>query len=141
MPSSEYQKKWYQKNKEKLLEKQKQYYENNKEKILEYQKEWVENNKEKTKVYKKNCYDKKTYQSQKCYKLNKWKGRGVILKEDEDWDSVYEYYLICENCEECGVKLTIDRYRTSTTKCLDHSHETGFIRNIVCHSCNMKRRG
>lgn len=42
---------YYQKNKEKLLEKHNEYYQDNKEKMQENSKEWKENNKEKYKEY------------------------------------------------------------------------------------------
>ena len=44
-------------------------------------------------------------------------------------------------CEICEVKLTIDRYTTSTTRCLDHDHSINDrfnIRGVLCHSCNSK---
>jgi hypothetical protein len=36
--------------------------------------------------------------------------------------------------------LTEDRYNTSTTRVLDHSHITGQFRNILCCACNNRRK-
>ena len=55
-------------------------------------------------------------------------------------DGLYEHYLKTTHCDECEVELTYDKVRTTTTKCMDHCHETGQFRNILCHSCNSKRR-
>mgnify|MGYP003654513293 CR=1 FL=1 len=43
-------------------------------------------------------------------------------------------------CENCDVELTEDRYNTSTTRVLDHSHITGQFRNILCCACNNRRK-
>jgi len=72
-------------------------------------------------------------------KYKDWKYRGIKLRPNEDWESVYLFYITCEECENCGVELTHGKPRKSTTRCLDHDHETGFIRDVICHSCNIKR--
>ena len=141
----EKRKEYYQKNKEKIKERTKKYKEKNKqlikeknrlytlknkEKRKEYMTEYINNNKEKIKEYR---------QTEECIKItriSRWKFRGIKC---EDWDKLYNIYLSQSNCEECGIELTYDKRNTTTTKCLDHDHETGEFRNILCNLCNVKR--
>tara|TARA_R110001606_G_scaffold153012_1_gene293933 strand:- start:167 stop:502 length:336 start_codon:yes stop_codon:yes gene_type:complete len=102
-------------------------------------KEWCQKNKEKlnkkSREYSKEY--RKTDKGKKLAIIRKWKHRGVI---SNDYDSLYNYYLSINNCEECNIELTRDNVRTKTTKCLDHDHDTGLFRNILCHTCNVKRQ-
>jgi len=68
--------------------------------------------------------------------ISRWKGYGIIC---DDWDALYEKYLTTTHCEQCNVELTTDRYNTETTRCLDHNHDTHLFRNVLCHSCNVRR--
>jgi hypothetical protein len=133
----EYQKEYRENNKEKIKECKKEYRENNKGKIKEQTKEYYENNKEKikeqTKEYKKEY--NKTTAGIKSNRIKNWKTRGVI---SDDYSSLYDYYLNCKNCEECSIELLEGNYG-GNKKCLDHDHETGLFRNILCNSCNIKR--
>jgi len=131
--------KYYNKNKEKIKERTREsrhkYYHENKEKEAERSKVYYEKNKEKEAQRQKAYY--KTEQGLKSNRICHWKHKGVIC---ENFDDLYDYYINCKDCENCGIELTIDRYTTATTRCLDHCHESGMFRDVLCHSCNTKRR-
>lgn len=105
------------------------YYQQNKHKINQHQKEYNNENKDKIKTYQERNPDK--------LKIADWKRNGMKLKPNEDWESIYLFYITCEECEECGVKLT--NGQKSNSRNLDHDHDTGFIRNVLCFGCNIRR--
>jgi len=73
--AKEYQKKYYENNREKNKEYQKEYRENNRDKILEYQKEWRINNREeilkKKKEYRENNREEILKKKKEYYEKNK----------------------------------------------------------------------
>jgi len=84
-------------------------------------------------------YKKQYRQSEKGIKSNRigqWKYMGVKC---EDFDELYTRYICSTNCEECGIDFSNIKMSNSY-KCLDHDHETGLVRNIICMSCNKSRR-
>ena len=62
--------------------------------------------------------------------ISHWKHYGVIY---HDFDELYEIYIKTMNCTHCSkeFKNTRDRH-------LDHDHETGAFRKIVCNKCNTR---
>ena len=100
----------------------------NNDKRLQQKKEWRELNKDYNKVYGQ------TAVGIKSRRISSWKFRGMILRQGEDWDSIYRKYIDCTNCEECN-----KFFQNSKDRNLDHCHTTGYIRNIVCHRCNIIR--
>jgi hypothetical protein len=59
-----------------------------------------------------------------------WKFRGVIY---HNFDELYEVYIKTMNCWHCNKEFVSTRDRQ-----LDHNHETGAFRAIVCNKCNSK---
>tara|TARA_R110001632_G_C11026144_1_gene381195 strand:- start:69 stop:410 length:342 start_codon:yes stop_codon:yes gene_type:complete len=108
---------------EKRKEKSRLYYLANKDKINQ-------NNTDNYNIYRN------TPEGLKKSRINNWKQYGVI---HDDYSSLYEYYLNCENCEECNVELVSGNYGANK-RCLDHDHITGLFRNVLCLTCNIKRK-
>tara|TARA_R110002126_G_scaffold40007_1_gene117958 strand:+ start:319 stop:891 length:573 start_codon:yes stop_codon:yes gene_type:complete len=159
----QYQKEYREKNKEILSQKQKEHRKNNielyrqkdkedyqKRKNTLNHKEYQENNKDKKrerdKLYYQKNKDKKnqqrkewsqTEQGKKLCKITDWKSQGI---KSSNFDLVYERYINTNYCEVCNIELTHGRYNTKTTRCLDHQHASGEIRNILCHHCNTQRK-
>ena len=126
---------YYEKNKEKINERQRLYKEKNKEKNKEYQRLYDEKNKERIKEYKRLYHQ--TEAGIKGRRISDWKRRGVVC---HDFEELYKTYMNISFCDFCKVELTYDKTTTATTKCLDHDHVSGEFRNILCNSCNVKRR-
>ena len=109
----------YQKNKEKNIEKSKENYQKNKDKISKKKKEYQQ-----------------TPKGKKAKIKNTWKTRGLKM---ENFEQIYKRYCKTTNCDNCGVKLT-KIGKNNTFKVMDHDHQTGEFRNVLCHLCNMRRR-
>ena len=112
------------KNKGKLAIKRKASYLKNKEKYAINSKAYRLKNREKLKEF--------YIENHKKLMIKKWKKRGLI---SEIYGAIYDYYNGVLNCERCSVTLTTGE-NCKTRKCLDHCHQTGLFRDVICHSCN-----
>ena len=67
----------------------------------------------------------------KTQTLCKWKRIGVI---NDNLEEIYETYINTTECNHCGkvFESTRDRH-------LDHCHETGLFRKIVCRRCKRQK--
>ena len=75
------------------------------------------------------------YKYHKINMRNCWKKRGMIFVDEEHYDYIYKEYIRATNCDLCSKLFTNSRDR-----CLDHDHNTGDPRNIVCQRCNRNRK-
>ena len=76
------------------------------------------------------------------YRVSNWKKQGII---SDEWKTIYDRYVNAECCESCNSVFRKNIYKNGkiwrmNNKVLDHDHLTGKIRNIICQSCNIKRR-
>lgn len=98
------------KNREVILARTRKWRRQNKEYVKEQRKKWNKANPEKASSYKKAAYFKKTY--------------GIDLEErDRLWTAQSRKCAICARPSE----LPLD---------MDHDHETGKVRGILCPQCN-----
>ena len=108
----------------------KAYYERTKERDKEKRKAQnkarYQKNKEKIKAQNK-AY-RKTPSGIKSEIVSNWKRRGVTGDLSKIYD---ERYLHCTHCESCNKE-----YSSTRDRCLDHDHETGLFRQVLCQNCN-----
>lgn len=58
-----------------------------------------------------------------------WKKYGLI---HDDYNALYETYINTTHCNHCK-----KMFKNSRDRCMDHDHETGMFRSIVCNACNL----
>ena len=62
--------------------------------------------------------------------ISKWKYRGLICREGETYDDIYNRVYSATNCELCNLSFE------DNTPEMDHDHISGYFRKVLCRSCN-----
>ena len=112
--------------KERKRESDRKYREKNRDKLLEKKKKYREENKEELKEYKREY--NKTPAGKKANTIRYWKHRGLI---HDNYSELYDKYIGTTCCEVCK-KVFPDSY----DRCMDHDHDTGLFRQVLCRGCN-----
>ena len=73
------------------------------------------------------------YNNHKSKTLANWKREGLI-ESDEQIEFIYTDYIYGIHCDLCG-----EFYKSTKDRQMEHCHETGEFRNIVCQSCNLRK--
>ena len=123
--TKEYRRQYYLKNKDKILQQGKQYYEEHKAHVAERTKEYHRRNYEKSLIWDQNYKRRHRVELQhreRSRRLRKYYGltheQYDQLKQEQDF-----------RCAICG-KLV-------EQLCVDHDHETGRVRGLLCRACNL----
>jgi len=74
-------------------------------------------------------YQKKYYRENKKANLSRAmkKNYGITMEDKEKILEIQEYA-----CAICSVKLEL----IERSSCVDHNHDTGAVRGVICHNCN-----
>ena len=76
----------------------------------------------------------KTPNGKKRGRFKNWKRQGLI----GNYDEIYERFIKTEKCDLCNLEF-IEGHKGKYKKCMDHNHETGLFRNVVCNGCNSSK--
>jgi len=70
----------------------------------------------------------KTYRGKMCRKIAIWRHKGL---KAINYEIIFERYFYSNTCENCNCEYSIKNF-----KCMDHNHQNGLFRNILCNACN-----
>ena len=127
-------KKYYETHKDKIKQKNKEYKLAHKEELKQYFKEYRDKHKEEHN--ESNRRYRATFEGYVYYKLHSWRNRGVKINSWQEY--VDAYNRAGGKCEICGKPLKLTKFDDGDFEVarLDHDHETGMIRGILCDECN-----
>lgn len=118
--------------KERTRLRMKEWRKQNREKLREYQRKWVFNNAESVKEYQK-LYSAE-YRAQPDKQFEAWLRN--LRRYNLTPSSFNELWAAQEGkCAVCDGTL-LPRGREKMSACIDHNHETGEVRGLLCRQCN-----
>lgn len=98
-----------------------------------YSKKWYQENKNKP------ITEKCSFKHEPCDKLRNSKGgtycqyHAQVMFKANKYNTTPQRILELYNVKECS----ICKSELNNKKCIDHNHDTGAIREVVCHNCNV----
>jgi hypothetical protein len=81
--------------------------------------------------------DRRRYQRDKKKRLEQSKFGQIKWKyglSKSDWEAMIQ--SAGGKCEICNSEFVFDKPRSHNRPCVDHNHETGVVRGILCARCN-----
>lgn len=125
-----YNREYYEKNKERLKAAARAHYHANKEQRREANRAWYQKNKDKAKAANKRWREKNAdrvrEQAEKRTKLVRFARHGISEEQYQEMENSQRG--LCAICRRaCDVVGTLS---------IDHDHETGRVRGLLCKRCN-----
>ena len=72
------------------------------------------------------------YKNHKSRTKSSWRHNGLIWENEAEFNAIYERLIYATQCDLCK-KVFVKRCNRQ----MEHDHDTGEFRNIVCNKCNM----
>ena len=68
---------------------------------------------------------------------SKWRNTydPPLICTDEEFEVIYDRYIHSSQCELCNFV-----FERTTQRQMDHCHETGKFRNVICPKCNGRKK-
>ncbi len=136
----EIQRRYREKNRDRLNEKNREYRKNNKEKVKETNDRWISNNNDKvlakSKRYRDNNLDTCRQRNREWYQSNKDMVKDRTLRRKYGITLEQFNGMLGKQGGHCALCPTLPSEQKNGTLVVDHCHATGKIRGLLCNPCN-----